>query len=87
MAKMAIAVLGAYFGSHHAIAPVDELDHMLAALPPDQREVLELRDFEGREYRPIADQLGVPVGPVRSRLNRARARVRASAEWLDMSTL
>ena len=27
---------------------------------------------------PIADRLGVPIGTVRSRLNRARARLRAS---------
>lgn len=59
---------------------LDLLDEAFAGLPPDQRRVLELRDVEGLEYRQIADQLGVPVGTVRSRLNRARARVRASTD-------
>jgi RNA polymerase sigma-70 factor (ECF subfamily) len=59
---------------------IDCLDRALAALSPEQREILVLRDFEGFEYREISDLLGLPVGTVRSRLNRARARVRASAE-------
>lgn len=59
---------------------IDVLEIALAALSPDQREVIELRDIDGLEYREIAARLGVPVGTVRSRLNRARARVRASAD-------
>ena len=55
------------------------LERALEALSPDQREVLELRDLEGLEYSEISDRLGIPVGTVRSRLNRARARVRASS--------
>ena len=57
---------------------LDVLGDVLSGLPADQRKVVELRDFEGLEYRQIADQLGVPVGTVRSRLNRARARIRES---------
>ena len=57
---------------------LDCLDQALLAVSPDHRDILVLRDVEELDYREIADQLGVPVGTVRSRLNRARARVRAS---------
>ena len=40
--------------------------------------VMGLRDVEGLEYREISSFLGVPVGTVRSRLNRARAELRTS---------
>lgn len=57
---------------------LDTLEDALAHLPPDQREIVRLRDVEGLDYREIADRLGVPIGTVRSRLNRARARLRSS---------
>jgi RNA polymerase sigma-70 factor (ECF subfamily) len=41
-------------------------------LPPIQREVLVLREFEGLRYREIADLLEVPEGTVMSRLYAAR---------------
>ncbi|HYC76326.1 MAG TPA: sigma-70 family RNA polymerase sigma factor [Planctomycetota bacterium] len=45
----------------------------VAALPPDFREVVVLRDFEDRPYEEIAELLGVAVGTVKSRLHRGRA--------------
>ena len=45
------------------------------ALPPDFREVLVLREFEGMSYKEIAEVTGTPVGTVMSRLARARARL------------
>ena len=59
---------------------IDTLDRALATLSPDHRTIVILRDLEGLEYREISDLIGVPVGTVRSRLNRARARLRASAD-------
>lgn len=54
----------------------DELRQRLAtaieSLPPVQREVLVLREFEGLRYREIADLLEVPEGTVMSRLYAAR---------------
>ena len=44
----------------------------LAALPEGFRAVVRLVDIEERSYREAADQLGVPVGTVMSRLHRGR---------------
>jgi RNA polymerase sigma-70 factor (ECF subfamily) len=41
-------------------------------LDPGKRTILMLRAFEQLSYEEIADHLGVPVGTVMSRLNRAR---------------
>lgn len=48
----------------------------MASLPPDQRLVLVLSDVEGMAYAEIAATVDVPVGTVKSRLARARARMR-----------
>jgi RNA polymerase sigma-70 factor (ECF subfamily) len=52
----------------------------VAELPEGERQALLLFAWEELTYDEIADALGVPVGTVRSRLNRARARVRAAAD-------
>jgi len=46
------------------------------ALPVVERQALLLFAWENLSYDDIADALGVPVGTVRSRLNRARRRLR-----------
>ncbi|MCE9634413.1 MAG: sigma-70 family RNA polymerase sigma factor [Planctomycetes bacterium] len=48
----------------------------VAALDPDYREVIVLREFEDLSYEEIAEATGVPVGTVRSRLFRAREELR-----------
>lgn len=48
----------------------------LARLRRPEREVLTLCLWEGLDYESAAEALGVPVGTVRSRLSRARARLR-----------
>jgi RNA polymerase sigma-70 factor (ECF subfamily) len=45
-------------------------------LPELWKVILTLRDIEGRSYEEIAEILDLPIGTVRSRLHRARARVR-----------
>ncbi|RLU80626.1 RNA polymerase [Streptomyces griseocarneus] len=58
---------------------VRELDAMrraLEALRRPEREVLALCVWSGLDYAQAAAALGVPVGTVRSRLSRARARLR-----------
>jgi RNA polymerase sigma-70 factor (ECF subfamily) len=48
------------------------LDLALAALPPELRECLVLRELEELSYKEVAYVTGVPVGTVMSRLWRAR---------------
>ncbi|HHS97900.1 MAG TPA: sigma-70 family RNA polymerase sigma factor [Chloroflexi bacterium] len=52
------------------------LQTAIATLPPDQRVVLVLSDVEGLSYAEIAAAIDVPVGTVKSRLARARVRLR-----------
>ena len=44
----------------------------IAALPPDYREVLVLRELEELAYKEIGAIVGIPLGTVMSRLSRAR---------------
>ncbi|RME48146.1 MAG: sigma-70 family RNA polymerase sigma factor [Caldilineae bacterium] len=52
------------------------LQQAILRLPPDQRLILVLSDAEGFGYREIADITGLPLGTVKSRLSRARSRLR-----------
>ncbi|MCK8679034.1 RNA polymerase sigma factor [Streptomyces lichenis] len=52
----------------------------LGRLRPAEREVLVLCVWSGLDYRQAAEALDVPVGTVRSRLSRARTRLRKLAE-------
>jgi len=49
-----------------------EIDRAVAALPPDFREVILLREVEDLSYKEIAAVLEVPIGTVMSRIARAR---------------
>ncbi len=48
----------------------------LATLPPDQRITLVLSDIEGLSYDEIAEATQVSLGTVKSRLSRARSKLR-----------
>ncbi len=68
--------------SHRDIASVvetaalrDEIELALGELSEDQRACVVLVDLEEMEYADAAQVLGVPVGTVRSRLNRARLKM------------
>jgi len=54
----------------------DMLQQAILRLPPDQRLILVLSDVEGFSYREIADITDLPLGTVKSRLSRARTRLR-----------
>ncbi|AKK03859.1 RNA polymerase sigma factor [Corynebacterium epidermidicanis] len=47
----------------------------LATLPEEFREVIVLREYAGLSYQDIADHQGIPVQTVKSRINRARAKL------------
>lgn len=48
----------------------------IASLPPDQRVIVVLSDVHGMSYQEIAEITGIALGTVKSRLSRARARLR-----------
>lgn len=52
------------------------LQNGINVLPPDQKTVLVLVDVQGFSYQEVADIEGVSLGTVKSRLSRARARLR-----------
>jgi RNA polymerase sigma-70 factor, ECF subfamily len=52
----------------------------IAALDPDFREVLVLRDVEDLSYEEIGEITGLPAGTVKSRLHRARTMLKERVE-------
>jgi RNA polymerase sigma factor (sigma-70 family) len=61
-----------------ARADAAKLEAAIAALPPQFRDTLVLRDIQGLDYREIAAVTEVPLGTVMSRLARARQRLIAA---------
>jgi RNA polymerase sigma factor (sigma-70 family) len=57
-------------------ARLREVGKALAALRRDEREVIALCVWSELDYATAAGALGVPVGTVRSRLSRARSKLR-----------
>lgn len=53
-----------------------DLGRALAVLPPELRAAVLLIDADGLSYDEASSVLGVPIGTVASRVNRARARLR-----------
>jgi RNA polymerase sigma-70 factor, ECF subfamily len=52
------------------------LEEGLRSLPVDQRSAVVLYDVQGYSYEEMAEILNVPLGTVKSRLNRGRIRLR-----------
>lgn len=55
-----------------------EIEAALAALPPEQRAALVLVDVHGMPLEEVAQILDVPVGTIKSRCSRGRARLAVS---------
>ena len=67
----------------------EELGRVAAALErldPDKRAMIMLRVNEGLSYEAIAAHLGVPIGTVMSRLNRARLALLGELGERDVTT-
>jgi len=52
------------------------LEQAIAQLPPEQRLCVLLIDVQGLDYDEASQAMGVNLGTVKSRLSRARARLR-----------
>ena len=59
-----------------AAAVRQQVRECIAALPPDYREVLVLRDMEEMSYEEVGTALSIQAGTVKSRLFRAREGMR-----------
>ena len=59
---------------------VVQLVKAVSDLPPDLREVFIMRDVRGFSGAETASTLGVSIGAMKTRLHRARARVRATLD-------
>lgn len=59
-----------------AAETVSVVEQGLATLPDDQRVIVVLCDIQGLSYEEAAEAEGVALGTVKSRLSRARARLR-----------
>lgn len=57
--------------------------HALERLPQGQRDVLRMAFLEGRSYPEIAEELAISEANVKTRVNRARSRLRNLARFLS----
>lgn len=64
----------------HARMELERVNAAMLRLPEDQHLVLSMVAVQGLPYKRVAEELGLPLGTVMSRLARARARV---AEFLN----
>lgn len=60
----------------------EELQAVLNSLPDDMREALVAREINGLSYQEIADTMKLPVGTVKSRINRAREALKE--RWMRL---
>ena len=69
-------------GTEEQVVAADEharLREGIAELPEEQREALVMTQLEGVSYEEAAERLGVSEGTVKSRVNRAKSKLK---EWL-----
>jgi RNA polymerase sigma-70 factor (ECF subfamily) len=58
----------------------EELRNAIAKLPSHFKDAVLLREFVGLSYEDIAQRTGTEIGTVKSRISRARSKVRAEME-------
>jgi RNA polymerase sigma-70 factor (ECF subfamily) len=58
----------------------DQLDRGFRRLPPEQRAIFVFHHYLGLTLGEVAEQLGVPLGTVKSRLHYATNTLRAALE-------
>lgn len=71
----------------HEKLSLEKLEKALMSLPEDFREVVMMRDLQDMTYEEISDATGIPMGTVKSRINRGRAQVQHMIEsYVDLGT-
>lgn len=71
----------------HQNLSLQKLEKALASLQSEFRNVVILRDIEQLSYEEISEKLNVPMGTVKSRINRGRAQIsKKIGEYVDMGT-
>jgi RNA polymerase sigma factor (sigma-70 family) len=71
-----------------SIAPSDrtmglDFTRAMERLSADHRQILLLVGLEGLSYRDVAEELGIPIGTVMSRLARAREQLRTKLQHYE----
>ena len=56
----------------------DHIQRAILSLPEDQRAILVMVDVQGLSYAEAGEAAGVSIGTIKSRMSRARSRVRNS---------
>ncbi|MEM1095051.1 MAG: sigma-70 family RNA polymerase sigma factor [Bacteroidota bacterium] len=74
------ADLGAEDSIYH-----DQISRALAKLTPAFQEAIVLRDIQQLTYEEIAQITGLPMGTVKSRINRARTKIQALLKPIYMA--
>jgi RNA polymerase sigma-70 factor (ECF subfamily) len=69
--------------AQRALAVRDQLERGFRRLSPEQRAVIVLRHYLGLSLAESAEVLGIPLGTMQSRLNRATQAMRAALEADD----
>jgi RNA polymerase sigma-70 factor (ECF subfamily) len=59
------------------------MEHCLEGLPFDYKTVVVMADIEGLDYTEVATAVHVPLGTVKSRLARARLRLRECLQGFE----
>jgi len=52
-----------------------QMEHNIDALGENYRRIIDMRYYQGLSYEEIAEELGIPVGTVKTRLFRAKERL------------
>ena len=71
----------------HQKFSMEALQYALDSLPEDFRKMVVLRDIEQLSYDEISEKLDVPMGTVKSRINRGRAQISHKIKnYVDIGT-
>jgi DNA-directed RNA polymerase specialized sigma24 family protein len=59
-----------------------DLEHLCSAISAQDRRLLELRAYHGMTFQAIADQVGLPLRTVQTRIEKAGVQIRVFAKQI-----